>query len=290
MKPLAPRHRPYQTVKAFRHRGNPYFNSRRKDSLSGSKIKNILAFVPTRAWFWIIATIIVLGVLFWLIYISAIFSIKKVEVRNASLASASQIESEAYLRFDHHRAFFFSESRMAVFNSTEFAEGLITKHALQNVVIKKRLPSTLIIELSERLPSVIWFEADQYYLLDSSGVVIASLMQPDAGLPSIYNNGLPRVNNQQVENASALISFASKLMDGFTSRFPNIKLKQLTVDNDPNTLKMITEKGPMIYFNSSLAPEAQFDRLDIYLHSELKENFAKLSYIDLRFGDKVYYK
>jgi hypothetical protein len=115
-------------------------------------------------------------------------------------------------------------------------------------------------------------------------------MQPDSSLPSIYNNGLPRVENQQVKNASPLISFASKLVDGFTTRFPNIKLKQLTVDNDPNTLKMITEKGPMIYFNSSVAPEPQFDRLDIYLHSELKERYSRLSYIDLRFGDKVYYK
>ncbi len=290
MKPLTPRPRPYETKKAFRHRGNPYFNSRRKDSLGGSKIKNILAFVPARAWFWIIASIVVLGALFWLIFISPVFTIKKIEIRNASLSSSSEIEQTAYERLEYHRALFFSESRMAIFNSDEFAKGLISKYALESVVIKKRLPSTLIIELSERQPAVIWFEADQYYLLDASGVVIATLMQPEQKLATIYNNGLPRVVNQKVEDASLLISFSKKLLDGFPTRFPGIKLKQLTVDNDPNTLKMICEKGPMIYFNSAQTPEPQFDRLDIYLHSELKDRFAKLSYIDLRFGDKVYYK
>jgi len=285
------RHRSYIAPSSLRRRGNPYFTKRRNDKIQVFGIKNILARIPTRGWFWIFLTLLIISGLIWLLFFSSVFTIKYVEVKNANLTSSASIEADVFNQTDTKRVFIFSQNRLFVFSSRSLRTALIDKYSLQDVKVIKKLPSTLIIELTERQAAAVWFEADQYLLLDASGHIIStSSATTNLGLPLIRNNGLPKINNQQVEVDPSVIASAKQVFEDFPPRFSWITIKEMDTNNEDQTLILAANKGPLIYFNTTDNIDQQLVRLDTLLRSDVRARFAKLSYIDLRFGDKLYYK
>lgn len=285
-----PRHRAYNASANSRRRGNPYFSNRRTDNFGASTVKNVLAHISPRVWLWFLLLIILVAVLAWLFLFSNILVIKNIEVRGASIISSAEIESLARNDLAKNRLFLLSESRLAVFNSQALKQEIFSHYALDKVQITKKIPSTLIITINEKIPVAVWFEADTFSEIDGSGWILAQTFGNLEGLPTIYNNGSPKINDKKIEGADQEITFVKYLAPEFVSRFSTIKIKQLTVDDEQDTIKLVPERGGMIYFSSADDLARQLDRLDALLRSELKGRFEKVHYIDLRFGDKVYYK
>ncbi len=48
--------------------------------------------------------------------------------------------------------------------------------------------------------------------------------------------------------------------------------------------------GPAVYFNTEKDINAQIAKLLIITDKKLKDNFKNKKYIDLRYGDRVYYR
>lgn len=290
MNALPVRHRSYTAPTSIRRRGNPYFNDRRADKISSSTLKNNLAKLPPRFWLWFFILIILGAALAWLLFFSDFLLVKTIEVRGASLIPSSAVENMAYERLEGRRLLFLSEEKLAVFNSDALIKKLRERYALDDVKVIKRLPSTLIIDLSEKVPVAVWFEADAFYQIDKDGWLLAFADGQLEQFPTIHNNGLPKIVGQRVEGMESAIAFAQKLAPEFNTRFSSIPVRQLSVDNDFNTLKLVPQKGAMIYFATDDSLTAQLDRLDILLSAELKGRFDKIRYIDLRFKDKLYYQ
>ncbi len=288
--PLPVRHRSYAAPANIRRRGNPYFASRRSDKIGIFGIKNILAKIPARGWFWIFALLLVAATIIWVLFFSTLFTIKYIEIRGANLSPSLDIEAKVYAQTEEKRALFLQQNRLFVFSSEDLKTKLINDYSLQTLKVIKKLPSTLIIELQEKQAAAVWLEAEQYYLLDADAKIISSSTPEEIGVPIIRNNGVPKIIERKVDIDSSVISTASQIFINFPSRFSWISVKELAVTNDARTLILASAKGPMIYFNTSESVEPQLIRLDTLLQGELRTRFEKLDYIDLRFGDKLYYK
>jgi cell division septal protein FtsQ len=285
----SPHHRWY-TPSVERRRGNPYFSKRQIDRLGSSRVKNYLAHIPPRVWFYFFVLVILTFVLLWLFFISNILVIKNLKVEGNNLIKTIEIEQLAQKQINQSRWLVFSQNRLLVFNSADLKQTIKEHYNLEQIKISKKLPKTLIISLQERTPVAVWFEAETYQEIDSAGWILLTTNGEVEGLPIIYNNGWPKINHNKIEGADKEILFAKNLWPEFKKRFPNITVKQLTIDNDRNSLKLLPLKGAMIYFSTTDDLMTQLDRLDILLLSELKDRFEKVNYIDLRYGDKVYYK
>jgi len=290
MNALPIRHRSYQAPTSMRRRGNPYFNDRRADRINSSALKNLLAKLPPRFWLWFFLLLVLAGCLAWVLLFSNIFLVKNIEVRGTSLIPSSALETMAFDRLDRRRALILSEEKLAVFHSEGLSKDIRERYPLNDVKVIKRLPSTIVISVSEKTPVAVWFEGDVYYQIDADGWLLAFVSGNIEGFPTIYNNGTPKIVNKKVEGMEKTIAFARDLMPQFTTRFSSITLKQLSIDNDMKTVKLAPNKGAMLYFSTEDSLAAQLDRLDILLGSELKGRFDTLHYIDLRFKDKLYYQ
>jgi len=285
-----PRHRIYNSPASNRRRGNPYFSNKRTDSFGASAVKNTLAHISPRVWLWFFIFIIVALFLAWLLLFSNVLVVKNIEVRGTSLISSSDIETLAQERLTKNRLLILPESRLVVFNSNALKQEISDHYPLDKIQVVKKIPSTLVVTVFEKTPAAVWFEADTYQEIDASGWILALVGGSIDGLPTIYNNGFPKISNKKIDNADKIISFTKSLAPEFSSRFSTIKIKQLTVDNEQDTIKLVPERGAMIYFSTLDALSTQLDRFDVLLRSELKGRFEKMHYIDLRFGDKVYYQ
>lgn len=287
---LPVRHRVYGAPATIKRRGNPYFADRRADRIGCSLAKDMLSKLSPRFWLLLFLAIIVIILFIYLAGWSTLLSVKKFEVRGTNLIPGSSVEDIARQRLSLKRIFVLPENGLIFYNSNALVSELKERYPLEQVKVVKRLPSTVVVTITERTPAAIWFEADSYYEVDKEGWVLSLTEGPVEGLPTLYNNGYPALDGKQVKNKERFFTFSADLGTAFSQRFPYIAIKQLVVDNELSTIKLIPLKGAFIYFSTDDSVTTQLERLDLLLQSELKGRFEKIRYIDLRFGDKVYYQ
>lgn len=285
----SPRH--YHPAKVSRNRfANPYFKARQADKVSASRFKNLLAKVSPRAWLAFFAALLLIGIIFWLLAFSGVFLIKDIQVEGTIDSQQASIQDLAWQQSSGRRAWIFPQDRLFMFDTGALISQLNDRYALDGLSIHRRLPGTLRIVLTEKKPAATWFEADAYYLIDREGWVIRPLSEPEPGLPVFYNNGTARLNGKQVNGEGSVLGQVGELWELLGGRFAQLNYRQLVVDNDRDTVKVVLRDGAILLLASDQPLVPQFDRLEILLNNGLSARLRQLSYIDLRYGDKVYYK
>lgn len=289
-----PIHQPprnYRPAKVSRDRfANPYFKAPKADKVSASRLKNVLAKVPPRAWLSIFCVGLIAAGLIWLIAFSPYLVIKDIRVQGT-------IESEELVVADlvrqqtlSHRAWILPQDHVLLFDKEAFSHTMAEKYNLDKLAIHKRLPGTIRVVLTEKQPAATWYEADAYYLIDREGWIIRPLAAPQAGLPVFYNNGSIRSDGRRIQGEGSVLAQSAELWGELGGRFSHLNYRQLVVDNDRDTVKVVLNSGAILLLASNQPLSGQLDRLEVLLSGDLKAKLAKLSYIDLRYGDKVYYK
>ncbi len=284
-------HRRFESLKPARKRfDNPYFRTRQSDRLQSSGIKSLLARISLRAWIYGLLTLVVAAALLWLCAFSNVFVIKIVEVKGVPDQESLAYERLVWEQSAANRFWMLPQSRLFVFNRSTLIETINSQYALESVRVIKKLPGTLQVLVTEKTPSLVWFEADNYYLIDSEGWIIRQIVEPVAELPVLYNNGEAKRLDKKIEGEQEAITAAPILLTEFKGRFSQIGFRQFVVDNNRRTITVVLSKGQLLYLSTSLGLMDQLDRFDLLLKQELKDELPKLRYVDMRYGDKIYYK
>jgi cell division septal protein FtsQ len=288
-----PLYRHYAPLKRPPHRsGNPYFRSRSADRVSISRVKTTAARLPFKFWAYLFAIIFLIVAASWALFFSPLFIIDQVTVTGTDDIRARQIEEMFWQASDTSRFYVLSQAHLPLFNSESLKLEILNRYNLETVEIQKKIPKTISITIKEKVPAVVWFEADIYYILDSFGYILNIATGPVTDLPIIYNNNQVKINEsgKQIMNQEAVIKMASELKPQLINALSYLKVNQMTVTHEQNTLTLVLKDGPLIYLATNEALGTQLERLTTLLRTDLKNRLNKLTYIDLRFGDKIYYK
>jgi cell division septal protein FtsQ len=221
-----------------------------------------------------------------------LFIIDQVTVTGTDDIRARQIEEMFWQASDTSRFYVLSQAHLPLLNSESLKLEILNRYNLETVEIQKKIPKTISITIKEKVPAVVWFEADIYYILDSFGYILNIATGPVTDLPIIYNNNQVKINEsgKQIMNQEAVIKMASELKPQLINALSYLKVNQMTVTHEQNTLTLVLKDGPLIYLATNEALGTQLERLTTLLRTDLKNRLNKLTYIDLRFGDKIYYK
>jgi cell division septal protein FtsQ len=269
---------------------NPYFRQRKADQVSISRFKNLLGKISFKGWMYSFLILLILIVIFWLVSFSPFMVISEVKITGSNIERSKMFETEAWRQIDQNRFLFLSQSHLFVFNSKNFRSKINNEYVLDGVKIKKKIPGTLEIIIAEKNPVAVWFETDNYYLIDKEGWIISALTGPQSDLTTVVNNGPSKVNGKRLVDQEQIISSVLESQEAFKGPFLSLQASQFTATHERDTLAISLKEGIVIYFATNEPMSNQFDRLDILLKSDLKDKLSKINYIDLRFGDKVYYK
>ncbi|MFH1233760.1 MAG: hypothetical protein V1649_03895 [Patescibacteria group bacterium] len=262
---------------------NPYFQKKRK-----SLIK-----IPVYSWrVKIIILLIFIAIigLTWFIFFTKIFYIKEITVKGAIKISVEEIKTFA---LEQTKANWSRGGNIFLFSKNDLIKKINEKYNLDNLLIEKRLPDKLIISFKEKQQSIVWFEADKYYYADTIGNIInevdpLNISQED--IPLINNNGHIKIIDKKIEISQNKIKFISNLFFEFKEKKHNFEIEKFVVNNEENTVGLKIIGGPIIYFNTEDNLSKQIGKLTALISQKLKDDFIKKSYIDLRYGDKVYYR
>ncbi len=245
---------------------------------------------------WALGRLLALAVLIgaaWIVYDSASsdrFEVRSIQVRGNVLLSRADVEQAAAVR------------GLNVFwvDGAETAERLRQLPLVERAEISPALPDRVEIAIVERRPTAFWVSGQQSYLVDAEGVILkavdaeaqqarACAGQPCdprlAAMPTVGDpDGPPRAPGDRVD-ATALVAAA-----WLAVQLPGLGLQPLAFEWRPQQgLEVPTRDGWRARFDPARDLQAQVRTLAL-IRDHLSRSHASAQVIDVRFGNRPYYR
>lgn len=237
--------------------------------------------------------VIFFGLVYFFFY-SPIFLFNKIQISGLRDIPTEEINNLIKDQQSQRRFLIFKQSNFFIFSKKKLNEQLSAKYVLSNLIIKKRLLHTLKIYLQEKTSTLTWITGDKFYYLNLEGQVISEVPfgSPNPNFPKIYDESNKSVSNGQTVIQPAQIRFIIDVLTQLPLKIGDITVNSFRLPNNGNDeIKMATNQGWQVYFNANLTVASQLEKLALVYEKKIKGGELKdLKYVDLRFGDKVFYK
>lgn len=235
-----------------------------------------------------ILCLILLTELFYLLIFSPIFQIKTLII-SAPLQISNNVLQDLVEKTTFKKLLFFPTQSIFLYNSRETQETILQRFSqIELIKIKRNLPGTLVVEMKNRQAVGQWCQKEQCFLVDKQGVLFhedfATQETPDLLIFSlkehIVKSGQKTLAQEELEAIGEIF-------------------RELNEELGVNTKKFIIASGRLIA-KTALGPEIYFDlqgdipeqlfNLKVLLEKQVSLQKTGLEYIDLRFGNRVFYK
>lgn len=257
-----------------------YFNSLfnvRKKALEKRKKKRRIGIIA----FFLFFILIVFGI-YYLLF-GSYFRISDIKVHGNEDVKSGQILAFIlnYLEKDK-----ISPSYWTI-NNEYLSDKIKDNFHFKKVDVEKKLPNRLSIKIVERDSKFIISSGDDNYILDEQGVVMRSISEEEIEefsnlLKIIDKTSTASSLKNQMISAKEIVFFYK--ISNFLS---NHELKiNFWEKEEHNGLTAILSNNIKIYFNTEESINKQLGKLEGII-DKLEGNSE---YIDIRFGDKIYYK
>lgn len=282
--------RDYQRKNFF----NPFFPKNRKKKRGGLKVYFILVAIFTISLFFFNN--------------GSYFKIKNIMVKGNETISQSEIIDLIGQQLRQKRFLIFSQDNIFFFSSRQAKKIMNDVYSFEYLKIKKRFFNSIIVEVKEKTPAVVWVLGSKKYYLDSAGMVTKELVTNNLiiepgkegtevvrvgatkeNYPLVYDESNQKLTVGQEAVDKNFINFISQLEEILKNNVDFEVLHYITPNPLSEQLTMVTTEGWQAHFKTTDSAQAQINRLLLILQQKVGER-ANLQYIDLRFGDKVFYK
>jgi len=265
---------------------NPYFNRDKKIPKTKYRfkyklnLKNLIIFCI----FFIFIIIV------WTLFFSNVLRVRDIQITGLSTISRDSLESTVKDSIKTKKYLFFYNDNLVIMNKNDILFSISKNFNLQNINIKKKYPNTLIIDVKEKGVASIWQESQNNFYIDEDGGIIKENITIDNNntFPIIENKGDLRIYEKNVPDQYN-IKVILTLFNLYKLNENKFELSKIVVDNEPNTVKIVTKGGMIVLFNTIDEVDKQLLKLQS-VSKDKKINLDNKNYIDLRFGDKIYFK
>lgn len=227
-----------------------------------------------------VATVIGLILIGYLVFGSNFFTLDSLEITGTHLSDKEAITKAMFPDG-------FTSVNAVAFNENRARRRLADMHEISEVKFHKNLISnTLTVEIVEHQSSITWETGGEKFLVNRFGVVYD---QAEEGSPLLTVEDLKNIPvslNQRIvteEFIDFVTSFAANL-----PRRTNIAVRRITVPETTFEVEMETQDGWKIILDTTKSWEDQLNTL-VRVLREMSSNPPR-EYVDLRIGNKVFYK
>jgi len=237
--------------------------------------------------FWIsILLLVFFGGVFYLIFFSKVFQIKEIRISGNERISTEDLRELINSKIE--KKFFLPTKSIFLVKLKSIEREVLNKFSLiDEAKLKRKLPNILILEAKERRSLVIFCSlSEKCFKVDKLGIAFEeSLEKKDLAIFSQKEEEV-FLGKQVIEPGylNSILEIQKQLKDDL-----KIEIEKFLVSDEKLTVK--TLEGFEIYFNPDNDIKDQVFNLDNILKEKITaERRNSLEYIDLRFGNKVFYK
>lgn len=277
---------------------NPLFPSKKEGKMARKILK------PNRVGI----VVMVLAILLFFSYLPS-FQIEKIEVLGNKRVTSESIEIKIQDQLEKQRLFIFSQRSIFYFSKRSAAKVVLENELIETVRIKKGYFKTIKVLISEKQSGLAWSSGDKQYYLGLDGVALREIQQENEVLVEQGSNGSNIVRSEigsgkvplvydlsanpvlvgEFTTSEEAVNFILKLFDELAV-ISDVEISHFNIERPfSREVIMITKEGWEARFKITENPVAQARILASILEQKIT-NRSNLEYIDLRFGEKVYYK
>ena len=227
--------------------------------------------------------------LIYLLFFSPLFEIKEVSINGLEKIKSDSIAKILSEYRGERRWLFLSNNNFWLFDAAAVESRLGQKYFFEKLEIKKKFPAAVTISLEEKISAVNWLTNNFCYHLDMTGMVIeycdsaTQNMTIKDGANRAAEIGQPAITREE-------LVYLVEISDQFGMRTKN-QFRTKQIEKFGNLFDFIQETGPILRFNYNLTAAEQIQRLGSLLEQpDFVASMSDMKYIDLRFGEKVYYQ
>ncbi len=265
---------------ANRSRENPYFRGKGRQQ-------------PLRLLLIVGGSCITVGALAAFFFAHSIFDLTSVYVKGAQQTDRLALTSAIKNSLHEPVALFFRRQNKFLFDAERLREQLNEQFTFRDVQMK-RFGRRLELMVVERTSQLIWSTGSESFVVDLDGVAIRALTSEESdqlkqiNMPLFVDRNAVKVKIGQAvlkpEEIEAVFRFHEHLIA------QHITFTQTEFDRlSGKWIGVLTAQEYRILFDASGDIDAQAGRLEVILRDKVSDP-SKLEYIDLRFGDHVYFK
>ncbi len=273
---------PFAKDKKFK---NPFFQNKKKIKF------NLPGFLYSwRAKLLAIELVILFVGLAVFLFFSPIFQISNIEANGFNRIPENDVINTSWSQTNEKRFLIGDQNNLFLFSTKKLIKNLEKKYCFDHLEIIRKFPNILIVNAQEKSNSFIWSEGDKYFYADLDGYIIEEVNPLE-----IKTKKYPIINNKTdvkaiIEEKIDLEKNHITYINEIFTKIKNIEIDKFILDNEINTVKIKINAGPDIYFNVLEDVDEQLEKLSAVRNEKLKDDFNSKEYIDLRFGDRVYFR
>lgn len=220
-----------------------------------------------------------------------VFAVESVEISGTEHVSADDIKQFTEGKLSKNKFLVLPGNNWLLNDEDKFAEAIIEKFVVESAKIEIT-KGTMHINIKEKISSVVWKTNDRVHFTDLQGIVIREIPEgeresmPDYPLIIDESNtsimiGQTILNNNVIQ---AIIDIVELTGQG------SIDIVHFKVSSsDANWITATTGPGYDVLFDPDGNIEEQVNNLIVVLRESVGDP-STIQYIDLRFGDHIYYK
>jgi cell division septal protein FtsQ len=268
---------------------NPYF-ARRKRKKRRWQLPNFNIGWKVKIGFYI-AIVLFVFFLIWL-FGTDFFLVNTYIIEGGGRINVNEIENVAKEQTSSKRWLVFPEKHILFYDTEELKIELEKKYAFDSIEIDKKLPGTIVLNYQEKSYAIIWEEDNNYFYSDNTGLILE-----EANLLEIGERDYPIIKNEtgaRTLGASILANqeYINAAMDIFSQikNYEDIQIERFLLDTEINNIKFKIVSGPLVMMNMEEDIVKQINKLIIIKNEKIKDDFWLKEYIDVRYGDSVYYR
>lgn len=243
--------------------------------------------------FWVfLALFLAISVLIWFLFFSSFFMINKTEISGLSRVDESEINQLIEDQLDKKKFFFLSQRNIFLLSKEELSTSILEDYNFSEIVIKKSIPKTLKVNLSERPYAFIFKEGEDYYYASKDAYIIKDEPVSEEDMEKYFilenKSKLIRISESaKINLKNDYLDFVFRLNEALDYE-AELNPNKYIIEQELNSLILDFKDGPLVYFNLDKDPVQQFEDLSIVKKEKIGDNFSKLNYIDMRYGDLIY--
>lgn len=237
----------------------------------------------------------IIFVIFLVLVLQSIFQIKlfritQIEISDNQELQADEVKNFVQSQLDRSRLLMFKNNNYFLVKINRLTKDLMTNFNLDGAQVTKSFPHTIKIKLQEKISQFIWQRDDTLYLVSAKGVLNRQIEALDEKYLILQDFRAIKPSGEQILNDNEL-NLINKIGDAWAANFSDDKsLTRMYLSDDLSQLNVQVKAGYVIKLDATKDINEQLNNLKKVLAENIITDPNSVEYIDLRFGDRIFFK
>ncbi len=252
------------------------------------KIKRKEPFYKKKTFFLCLILIFLFFLGYFLLF-SSFFQIREIKISGAEKIKEENIKNFLKLKTKKEILFWKTNSVFLIKFKDLQKEILENFPKIESVSLKVDFPNVLEVLIKERKGVALFFQENKFFLIDKSGIIFEKINNEN--FPQFFVIEKDKKEKVNLGNEVIEKEIMEKILEIEKElRSLNLEIEKVKIKSKER-VNIKTKKGFEIYFSLKEKISDQIFYLDVVLKEKIpEEKLANLEYIDLRFGNRIYFK